>query len=84
MYFAANASYSVALGNWNAIMLTKVITGRYCQGRHNMTWQEVSACGCYCSVDNYNDPREFVVYHDAAAYPEYIIEYEKPVPLTAW
>ena len=30
--------------------------------------------GCHSTVDYCNAPTQFVVYHDAAAYPEYVIK----------
>ena len=64
------------------MILTSVITGRYCQGHNNMKtlpYITGSATEQYDSaVDNCDkngEPQIFVVFHDSAAYPQYVIEY---------
>lgn len=82
-YFARDSSISIGIvdgGRFDgspirSIMLVKVITGKYCKGYDKMPWSDVLRRGCHSSVDNTVNPVEFIVYHDAAAYPEYVIKY---------
>ena len=86
-YFSATAKYSDAYATdinnptTNRFMiLASVTTGRYCQGHQNMKtlpYIPGSATDQYDSaVDNCNgEPQIFVVFHDSAAYPQYVIEY---------
>ncbi|XP_040297303.1 protein mono-ADP-ribosyltransferase PARP15-like [Bufo bufo] len=88
-YFAANSRYSCsdryshsdANGN-KYIYQAAVITGRYCVG--NCSYKEAPHIdgdvnkGRYDSVvDNVENPKVFVVFHDDVAYPEYLITFKK-------
>lgn len=56
-------------------MLVNVVTGKHCQGSAGMEWKDVAIQKCHSTVDNVFNPEQFVVYHDAAAYPQYVIRY---------
>ena len=85
VYFAVNASYSA--GGYSApdasgvksMYLTNVLTGEYCQGNSSLTAAPLKADQLtpYDSVtDNMTTPQMFVVFQDAAAYPEYLIKFK--------
>ena len=83
VYFAVSASYSA--GGYSApdsrghkhIYLSRVLTGEFTTGKHGMVAPPAkSADILYDSVaDNPSSPGVFVVFHDAAAYPEYLIKF---------
>ena len=58
------------------LILAKVATGRYCRGNNKMTRANLGD-GVHSTVDSTSNPTIFVVYHDAAAYPEYVIKFSK-------
>ncbi|KAF6030607.1 PARP14 [Bugula neritina] len=85
-YFAKNASYSAKsiysapnTDDEKIILQCRVITGDWCRGEQNMP-----AAPCKPNsniqfdsvVNDMNDPTIFAVFHDAAAYPEYIIKFK--------
>ena len=57
-----------------------MITGEWCQGNQQMRaapYKTTAQTEQFDSVvDNPNSPSIFVVFHDAAAYPEYIIKFQ--------
>ncbi|XP_067947605.1 protein mono-ADP-ribosyltransferase PARP12-like [Watersipora subatra] len=54
--------------------VARVLTGKYYQDNRSVS--RVNLLPTYHStVDNVDNPNIFVVYHDAAAYPEYLIEF---------
>ena len=61
---------------------TRVITGEWTQGGRGMLAAPYNnASQQYDSVvDNVNNPTLFVVFNDAAAYPEYTIDFQKHLP----
>ncbi|XP_044160671.1 protein mono-ADP-ribosyltransferase PARP15-like [Bufo gargarizans] len=88
-YFAAESQYSCddrysnsdANGN-KYIYQAAVVTGRYCAGKRS--YKEAPHIdgdvdkGRYDSVvDNVENPKVFVVFHDDVAYPEYLITFKK-------
>ncbi|XP_067933230.1 protein mono-ADP-ribosyltransferase PARP14-like [Watersipora subatra] len=86
-YFAKNTSYSAqnTYSRPNAqghkyIIQTRVITGEYCKGSKRMRaapYKPNKPTEQYDSVvDNPNNPFIFVVFHDASAYPDYIIKFQ--------
>lgn len=86
MYFAADASYSVQdflskrTGGKRYIFLAKTLTGDYVKGnptmRHPPPKSDPSTTVLYDStVDDENNPMEFVLYSDSQAYPEYLITF---------
>ena len=78
-YFAPNLSTSLNIARACSrsqihVMLVRVITGIICQGYNMMDWTEVQKQKCHCTVNYLPNPSEYVTYHDAAAYPEYILK----------
>ena len=68
------------------IIMAKVVTGDYCKGNSScktIPYKPASRIDCYDSiVDDISNPTLFGVFHDTAAYPEYIIRFrEVPIPL---
>ena len=63
------------------VFLVRVVVGEYCKGiKHAVTPAMRNALKnqLYDStVDNVNDPSIFVTYHDAQAYPEYLIKFSQ-------
>ncbi|CAH1257722.1 PARP14 [Branchiostoma lanceolatum] len=85
-YFARDASYSAGRyanpdpSGLKRLFLAKVLTGEYVTGNQNMivppTRPGGSPLDTYDStVDNASNPSIFCVYHDAQAYPEYLITF---------
>ena len=60
------------------MMQARVITGDYCGGGRHLREAPFKSCAeQYDSVvDNFNNPTMYVVFDDAAAYPEYIIKFK--------
>ena len=53
------------------MFLAEVITGEYCQGNKNLLFNDI-----YDSVvDNVSNPRLYVVFKNASAYPCYLLKY---------
>ena len=86
VYFATNAQYSVRdrfakPNNYGEkfIIMAKVVTGDFDKGEPDMksapykknTYDQFDSV-----VDNMSNPEQFVVFHDTAAYPEYIIRFK--------
>ena len=83
VYFAVSSQYSDRYALKDAqgtcrMMLTNVLTGEYHLGKQGMTAPPVKHDQVlYDSlVDNVNNPTIFVIFHDAQAYPQYLIEYQ--------
>jgi len=85
-YFAKNSSYSAQpqysrpdVRGHRYIIQTRVITGDWTPGQNGMKaapYKNNSPTEQYDSVvDNVQSPTIFVVFHDTAAYPEYIIKF---------
>ena len=82
VYFARDASYS---DNYAApdgsgvkrMFLCRVVVGQWCQGYNERLVPDVrSGQTLYDStVNKLDDPIMWVTYHDAQAYPEYLIKY---------
>lgn len=88
VYFAADAAYSAssiyAVPNDFGqcfMFLARVTIGEYCLGRLDALTPDTrdqKTCQLYDStVDNIQKPRIFVTYHDAQAYPEYLVCFSK-------
>ena len=87
VYFARDASYSASDkystqdSNHNKhIFLVRVLTGEYAHG-HSSDIQPPSRSSddkdLYdSSVDDVQNPRIFVIFHDTQAYPEYLITFQ--------
>lgn len=84
VYFAVNASYSIADtysrsdGQGNKYMyLARVVVGDFCVGNDKMKVAPplpgTSHSQYDSTVDRLNEPSMHVIYHDAQAYPEYLI-----------
>ena len=54
------------------MILAQVVTGRYTVGEEEM---KTPPPGFHSTVDSISQPAIFVVYDDASAYPEYVIEF---------
>ncbi|VDI41166.1 poly [ADP-ribose] polymerase 10/14/15 [Mytilus galloprovincialis] len=83
VYFATHANYSVLRGysapdssGHKRIYLSKVLTGEYTNGRQRMRMPPLKTGShiLYDSVvDNTSNPIMYIIFHDAQAYPEYMI-----------
>ena len=80
-YFSTSSAYSVGYSKDDGdkyIILAKVATGRYRRGSSAVdrrTLSQSSRQVFHSTVDNELAPSIFVVYHDASAYPEYVIKF---------
>ncbi len=83
VYFARSASYSASDtyskpgpdGN-KQMFLCRVCVGEYCLGSASMKVAPVKDVDAFDStVDNEASPSLYVVYHDAQAYPEYLVTF---------
>ena len=75
-YFATEIDHAEGYAT-GRLILAKVLTGKFEVGKREMM-RPVSSKnlddGCHSTVDKCDKPSLFVVYHDAAAYPEYVIK----------
>ncbi|XP_044293868.1 protein mono-ADP-ribosyltransferase PARP14-like [Varanus komodoensis] len=87
-YFAVNASYSAQdtystpdSSGKKYMYVARVLTGDYCVGKHGLITppsKNVGGFDLFDSVtDNMANPSMFVIFHDAQAYPEYLITFRK-------
>ena len=86
MYFAVNAATSAGgyctpdVNGHKHIFLAHVLTGDYCVGRGGIRIPPLkpgSAMETYDSTtDNVQNPNFFVIFHDAQAYPSYLITFK--------
>ena len=88
VYFARDASYSTfplycapdAQGV-QTIFLVRAVVGQWSKGVKDALTPDVRDAArniLYdCTVDNVRDPSIFVTYHDAQAYPEYMIKFSQ-------
>jgi len=85
VYFAVNASYSSShryskpnSAGEQQMFACRVLVGEYCQGKQDQPTPDVRhGTDLYDStVDNVSNPEIFVAYHDAQAYPEYLITFK--------
>ena len=70
-YFATTAQYSLQYAR-DFMILAKVATGRYYKGSSAVDRTKLRP-GYHSTVNDEANPSIFVVYHDAAAYPEYVL-----------
>ncbi|XP_077985210.1 protein mono-ADP-ribosyltransferase PARP14-like [Glandiceps talaboti] len=87
-YFAVNANYSAQDrysprddNDVKYIYQCRVLTGEYTRGKSGMivppSKYQNDPTNCYDSVvDNVTNPTIFVIFHDAMAYPEYLISFK--------
>ncbi|XP_067947221.1 uncharacterized protein [Watersipora subatra] len=76
-YFSTQSNYSTGYCSGQGercIILAKVVTGRYKLGNSSTTTTNLPT-QYHSTVDSERNPSIFVVYHDAAAYPEYVIHF---------
>lgn len=78
--YSAQNTYSVPDSNGNKRMyLCKVLTGEYANGCQGMRMPPLKS-GTHilydCVVDNTGNPGMFIIFHDAQAYPEYMIMFQ--------
>ncbi|CAB9504946.1 TCDD-inducible poly [ADP-ribose] polymerase [Seminavis robusta] len=89
VYFARDASYSAqktyAVPDRQGkqyMMACRVVVGEYCYGKTNVLTPDVrdrKTMQLYDStVDSTLDPSIHVIFHDAQAYPEYLISFKSP------
>ena len=85
VYFAVDASYSSSHryskpngAGEQQMFACRVLVGEYCQGKQDQPTPDVRhGTDLYDStVDDVNKPEIFVAYHDAQAYPEYLITFK--------
>ena len=72
-YFSTTSQYSTSYGG-SVMILAKVVTGKYIVGNSSMDGKSLPS-GCRSTVNSESSPSIFVVYHDASAYPEYVVYY---------
>jgi len=86
VYFARDASYSSSkqysrpnAQNIQHMFLCRVVVGEYCLGKHDQLTPDVrQGHQLYDStVNNMADPILYVTYHDAQAYPEYLVRFKQ-------
>ena len=82
VYFARDASYSdnyarEAAGGIRRMFLCRVVVGQWCQGHNERLVPDVRVGQTLydSTVNSLSDPIMWVTYHDAQAYPEYLIKY---------
>lgn len=80
VYFARASSYSHGYTDINKLkakqgqmFFSRVLVGNVEQGSSSMN---IPPTGADTTVENKQNPTIFVIYHDAQAYPEYLITYE--------
>jgi hypothetical protein len=76
--YSARSSYSKPNASGEQFMfLCRVLVGEYCQGRKDVLAPDArEGDELYDStVDSVQGPKIFVTYHDAQAYPEYLIKF---------
>ena len=88
VYFARDASYSSHPAYSNPdedgiqrIFLCRVAVGDWCKGRKGQLTPDPKPHSTLelfdSTVDNVSNPSIFVVYHDAQAYPEYVVSFRR-------
>lgn len=87
VYFAGDASYSAQAyltgskpGTKRFMFVVKALTGEFVKGNPSLRvlppMKPSQPTVLYDSaVDDVNNPMEFVIFHDAQVYPEYLITY---------
>jgi len=86
VYFARDASYSATTTyscpndkGIQHIFLCRVVVGEYCLGKNNALTPDVrTGHQLYdTTVNDMHSPGIFVTYHDAQAYPEYLVRFKQ-------
>ena len=76
-YFSTTSEYSLNYSKDSgerSMILAKVLTGKYMVGTPSMDARNLT--GYHSTVNNQLSPTIFVVYHDAAAYPSYVVKFK--------
>ncbi|KAH8058949.1 platelet-activating factor acetyltransferase [Aureococcus anophagefferens] len=92
VYFARDASYSAYPlycrpddNGVQSIFLCRVVIGQYCQGRKDALTPDIRDDSRNLlfdsTVNHVANPEIFVTYHDAQAYPEYLIKFKQSGPV---
>jgi poly [ADP-ribose] polymerase 10/14/15 len=92
VYFARDASYSAYPlycrpddNGVQSIFLCRVVIGQYCQGRKDALTPDIRDDSRNLlfdsTVNHVVNPEIFVTYHDAQAYPEYLIKFKQSGPV---
>ena len=57
----------------------RVVVGEYCQGQSNALAPSIRQGNILydSTVDNVSNPCMYITYHDAQAYPEYLIKFRQ-------
>ena len=81
-HYSANRTYAVPnSAGLQFIFLCRVVVGEYCRGKKDALVpdvRDVATDRLYDStVDNMTNPSLYVTYHDAQAYPEYLIAFSQ-------
>ena len=85
-YFARDASYSLKYADIDSLgirrmFLCRVAVGDWCKGHKDQLTPDAKPGSVHeffdSTVDNVTNPSKFVVYHDAQAYPEYLISFRR-------
>lgn len=88
VYFARDASYSACTvyaqpdrSGLQYVLACRVIVGEYCRGKKDALTPDIRDAKSHSlfdsTVDNTAAPSLFVTYHDAQAYPEYLIVFKR-------
>jgi len=86
VYFARDAAYSSNYSKTDAygvqyMFLCRVVVGEFCQGRRDIPAPDLRDAAKHIlfdsTVDTLRDPSIYVTYHDAQAYPEYLIHFKQ-------
>merc|ERR1712178_235503 len=84
VYFARDASYSFNYAPRDSagikkMFLCRVVHGEFCLGKKDALAPDVRDASQHLlydsTVDNTTDPSIYVTYHDAQAYPEYLVHF---------
>ena len=61
------------------MMLCRVVVGRYCLGKRDALTPDVRKGHLLydSTVNDMNNPGIYVSYHDAQAYPEYLVKFKQ-------
>jgi len=86
VYFARDASYSSSTtyskpngAGVQHMFLCRVVVGEYCMGKKDALTPDVRVGHQLydCTVNDMSNPGIFVTYHDAQAYPEYLVRFKQ-------
>lgn len=86
VYFARDAAYSASStyarpngAGVQHMFLCRVVVGEFCQGRSNALAPDVRTGNMLydSTVDSVSNPRMYITYHDAQAYPEYLVKFKQ-------